>query len=185
MFRPCLTVGSKGSNFTRIIFQKRLHESLLWNSTFSDTNFLQTFPVPKVPDSCAICDNFVSVSCYRSWRGEMRTGICLYLAGKMGFHALGLGFITRKTMARMGMGLRFEQDSHCGLAKIWVGKWEQEPQICTRKPPLLCKRSHREVPPKVWLIIILCWRSTICKLPCSAQHASLIVLGVFGKTVYS
>jgi hypothetical protein len=28
----------------------------------------------------------------------MGTGICLFLAGKMGFHALGLRFISEKTM---------------------------------------------------------------------------------------
>ena len=28
----------------------------------------------------------------------MGTGICLFLGGKMGFHALGLGFISKKTI---------------------------------------------------------------------------------------
>ena len=65
----------------------------------------------------------------------MGTGICLFLGGKMGFHALGLGFISKKNNRKlMGMGLRFEQDSYiddgiCALGqwdlvKIWAGKWE-------------------------------------------------------------
>jgi hypothetical protein len=36
----------------------------------------------------------------------MRTGV-----GKVLFHALGLGFITNKTIENGIMGLRFEQDS--------------------------------------------------------------------------
>jgi hypothetical protein len=58
------------------------------------------------------------------------------LAWKMGLHALGLGFIiNKKKLNSMGMGLRFEQDSHCysgfralghwELVEIWAGgKWE-------------------------------------------------------------
>jgi hypothetical protein len=59
----------------------------------------------------------------------MGTGICLFLAGKMGFHALGLRFISQKTIEN-----GFEQDNHlddgiCALGhwdlvKICGGKWE-------------------------------------------------------------
>jgi hypothetical protein len=34
----------------------------------------------------------------------MGTGICLFLAGKIGFHALALGFISQKTIEN-GIGL--------------------------------------------------------------------------------
>ena len=57
-----------------------------------------------------------------------------FFAGKMGFHALGLGFINKKTIENGNMGLRFEQDRHsddgiCAVGrwdvvKIWDGKWE-------------------------------------------------------------
>ena len=67
----------------------------------------------------------------------MGTGICPFFAGKMGFNALGLGFINKKTI-EIGMGLGFEQDleqdrhsddgicavGRWDLVKIWAGKWE-------------------------------------------------------------
>ena len=35
----------------------------------------------------------------------MGTGICSFLGGKMGFHALGLGFISKKTIEN-GNGIK-------------------------------------------------------------------------------
>jgi hypothetical protein len=54
-----------------------------------------------------------------------------FLVGKIGFYALGLGFI-RKKNNKLGMELRFEHNSHDGIstlghwdvAKIRAGKWE-------------------------------------------------------------
>jgi hypothetical protein len=36
----------------------------------------------------------------------MGNEICLFLAGKMGFHALGLGFISKKKPIENGNGLK-------------------------------------------------------------------------------
>jgi hypothetical protein len=53
----------------------------------------------------------------------MGTQICLFFDGKMGFHELGLGFIHQKTI-KMGMGLRFEQESHCNDGICAVAHWD-------------------------------------------------------------
>ena len=55
----------------------------------------------------------------------------------MGISCTGTGVHCPKKQSKMGMGLRFEQDSHmdheiCAIAqndfvKMWPGKWEQGP----------------------------------------------------------
>jgi hypothetical protein len=53
------------------------------------------------------------------WRGKMGTGICLFLGWKMGFHALGLGFISIKTIEN-GNGI-----------KIWAGQPQRWWDLCS------------------------------------------------------
>ena len=56
----------------------------------------------------------------------MGTGVCLFLAGKMGFHALGLGFISNKTIEN-GIGIKMWDGicafGHWDLVNILAGKW--------------------------------------------------------------
>jgi hypothetical protein len=76
-------------------------------------------------------ENIKNISLEGPEWGELWTGICLFFAEKIGFHVLGLGFISKKQQ-KMGMGLRFEQsrtehDEICALGQwdlvmIWPGK---------------------------------------------------------------
>jgi hypothetical protein len=47
----------------------------------------------------------------------MEAGICLFLAGKIGLHALGVGFISKKTIDDGICAL-----GHWDLVKIWAGE---------------------------------------------------------------
>ena len=50
----------------------------------------------------------------------MGTGICPFLTGKMGFHALGLGFVNQKTIEN-GNGTK-KQDRQCDNGICAVGR---------------------------------------------------------------
>ena len=70
-----------------------------------------------------------------SWKGKMGTGICLFKAGKMGFHALGMGFTSNKTLGngneiKIWAGQPLGRWNLCswtlGFSQIWAGWWEWE-----------------------------------------------------------
>ena len=52
----------------------------------------------------------------------MGTEICLFLGGKMGFHALGLGFISKKTIEN-GNGIKINL-SRTATEMMGFGLWD-------------------------------------------------------------
>ena len=63
----------------------------------------------------------------KHWAGpegdKMGTGIRLLFTGKMGFHALGLGFMSNKKTQNGHWGDGIGAPGYWDLGKNWAGKW--------------------------------------------------------------